>query len=104
MAVEKNTENQSVAKENSKKKAVWLSLLWANVSMLVVVLATVLFMYFDYKHRVKYSTSFSFEISFTPFIVAYIIGMLILWGIIYKYESKDIVKDSQTNQDHNIYY
>ena len=100
-----NTQNKQDIKDNKRKKAVLWSLLWANVSMLGVLGATVLFLYFDYRQKMKnYATSFAFEINPIVIIVAYIIGMLVLWGIIYRYETKELVVKEDPHQNHNIYY
>ena len=104
MVVTNKIENQEQLNNKKRKKAMLWSLLWANVSMMVVVGATVLFLYYDYKQKMKYATSFTFDINPWLLIIAYVIGMLILWGIIYKYETKEIVTVDDKNQNHNIYY
>ncbi len=99
-----NMNNQKQLDKKQRRKAMLWSLLWANVAMLFVVGATLLFQYYDYTKKLKYATSVSIDIDPVVIIVAYIIGMLILWGIIYKHETKEIEIKEDPYQNHNIYY
>lgn len=97
-----NTTNTDDKKKAERKKALWWSLLWSNVAMALVLLATYLFQRYLYTQLISANKLVDIEIN--PLIIGlgYIVGMLILWAIIYKYETKeDDLFDS--NENHNIY-
>jgi len=93
-----------LAKKQKRKKAKLWSLLWANVAMLIVVGATLAFQYYTYTQKLKHATSVIIEINPFLMIGAYIVGMLILWRIIYKYETKELDVQEDPYQNHNIYF
>lgn len=99
-----NTNVLEEAKKQKFKKAKLWSLLWANVAMLFVVGATLGFQYYTYTQKLKHATTVSIEINPFLMIGAYIVGMLILWRIIYKYETKELDVQEDPYQNHNIYY
>lgn len=94
-------QNDEMNKKKQKRKALWWSLLWANVAMLIVLLLTFLFQRYLYT---ELSAHALVDIEINPLVVilGYIVGMLILWAIIYKYETKEDEMFSQ-NENHNIY-
>lgn len=94
-------QNDEMNKKKQKRKALWWSLLWANVAMLIVLLLTFLFQRYLYT---ELSAHALVDIEINPLVVilGYIVGMLILWAIIYKYETKEDDMFSQ-NENHNIY-
>ena len=94
-----NKNRESTVK---KRKAILWSLLWANVAMAVVLFMTFLFQRYLYSQMLK---CMFVDVQINPFIVAagYLVGMLILWGIIYKYETKEDDIFDDPNQNHNIY-
>ncbi len=94
-------QNDDMNKKKQKRKALWWSLLWANVAMLIVLLLTFLFQRYLYT---ELSAHALVDIEINPLVIlgGYIVGMLVLWGIIYKYETKE---DDlfESNENHNIY-
>lgn len=100
--MDKNKKSADSEKKAERKKALWWSLLWSNVAMLVVLLLTFLFQNYLYTQLISANKPVDIEIN--PLIVGlgYIVGMLILWAIIYKYETKEDDLFDQ-NDNHNIY-
>ncbi|MBR2715037.1 MAG: hypothetical protein IKB73_02375 [Ruminococcus sp.] len=94
--------NKNKESKVKKRKAILWSLLWANVAMAVVLFMTFLFQRYLYSQMLK---RMFVDVQINPFIVAagYLVGMLILWGIIYKYETKEDDIFDDPNQNHNIY-
>ncbi len=94
-------QNDDMNKKKQKRKALWWSFLWANVAMLIVLLLTFLFQRYLYT---ELSAHALVDIEINPLVImgGYIVGMLVLWGIIYKYETKE---DDlfENNENHNIY-
>ncbi|MBQ8860122.1 MAG: hypothetical protein IJ015_02145 [Ruminococcus sp.] len=96
-----NNEINSEEKKRERKKALLWSLLWSNVAMIVVLLLTYLFQRYLYT---QLSAHALVDVEINPLVVilGYIVGMLILWAIIYKYETKEDELFTQ-NENHNIY-
>lgn len=87
--------------KNKRKSALW-ALLWANVVMLFVMLGTYFVMRYFYVRMISYAIV-TVQINPVVIIIAYLIGMLILWGIIYKYLVSEPKFEEDTHQNHNIY-
>lgn len=94
-------EKKAKSENNKNKKALWWSLVWANVAMILVLLLTFLFLHYVYQSLIAVTLV---DIAVNPLVVAlgYVVGMLLLWLIIYKYETKE---DTYLTGDenHNIY-
>lgn len=95
-------ENKNIEKKKERTKALWWSLLWSNVVMGIVLLLTYLFQRYLYIQMAAHTLV---EVDINPFVVAggYVVGMLLLWVIIYKYETKEDEAMVDYNRDHNIY-
>lgn len=79
--------------KNEKKKALITALV---VSLVLLVLAVAGTLVFDY-----HVDSIKFDI--IGLIVGHVLGFLMIFVIVYKYEVKDIEIKNEDNQNHNIY-
>lgn len=96
-----NTTNTDTKKKAERKKALWWSLLWSNVAMGLVLLLTFLFLRYVYQ-SLEAVTLVDVAINPLVVILGYVVGMLLLWLIIYKYETKEDTYLSG-DENHNIY-
>ena len=83
-------------------KTLWWSLLWANILMLVVLLLTFLFQRYLYTQMTAHLLV---DIDINPIYIAlgYIVGMLLMWAVVYKLLKDDPVESNDSFQNHNIY-
>ncbi len=95
-------ENKYNENKNKRKKARWWSFLWSNVVMGIVLLLTYLFQRYLYMQMAAHTLV---EVDINPLVIAggYIVGMLLLWLIIFKYETKEDELFDDFNNNHNIY-
>lgn len=95
--------NQNTVKEKRKSnKTLWWSLLWANVLMLVVLLLTYLFQRYLYTQM---SAHLLVDIEINPLfvILGYVVGMLLMWAVVYKFTKTEPPAFDDSKQNHNIY-
>ena len=94
----KNTTND----KRKVNKTLWWSLLWANILMLVVLLLTFLFQRYLYSQMTAYVLV---DIEINPIYIAigYVVGMLLMWGVVYKLLKSDPIESESSFQNHNIY-
>ena len=95
--------DKNTAKEKRKvNKTLWWSLLWANVLMLVVLLLTYLFQRYLYTQM---SAHLLVDIEINPLFVAlgYVVGMLLMWAVVYKLIKTEPTDFDDSKQNHNIY-
>ena len=95
---DKNTTND----KRKERKTLWWSLLWANIVMLVVLLLTFLFQRYLYAQMTAHLVV---DIEINPLYIAlgYIVGMLLMWAVVYKLIKDEPVNFDDSNQNHNIY-
>lgn len=95
---DKNTTND----KRKVNKTLWWSLLWANIVMLVVLLLTFLFQRYLYAQMTAHLVV---DIEINPIYVAlgYIVGLLLMWAVVYKLIKTEPVEIDDSNQNHNIY-
>lgn len=88
--------------EKKKNKTLWWSLLWANVVMLVVLLLTFLFQRYLYAQM---SAHLLVDVEINPLIIAlgYIVGVLLMWAVVYKLLKDEPNDFDSTTENHNIY-
>ncbi len=99
----KNKDNKMIPEKKKKRKALIISFVIANLLMLAVIAATHLFQIYLYNQLATVSTV---QILSNPVHIAigYVVGTLLLFAIIYRYETKEPEKLSdELNQNHNIY-
>ncbi|MBQ2972219.1 MAG: hypothetical protein IJE16_06690 [Ruminococcus sp.] len=94
-------ENKEKSESKVNKKALWWSLLWSNVAMGLVLLLTFLFLRYIYQSLLTVTIV---DIAINPLVIVlgYVVGMLLLWLIIYKYETKEDTYPGGS-ENHNIY-
>lgn len=88
--------------DKKRTKALLWSLMWANVVMLLVMVGTYFAVNYLYNSMKSYVVVLV-NTDISAIIIAYIIGMLILWAIIYKYMVSEPVYKEDPHQNHNIY-
>lgn len=95
-------KTNNIKKKNSKKKTLWWSLLWANVVMLLVLLLTFLFQRYLYAQM---SAHLLVDVEINPLIIAlgYVVGMLLMWAVVYKLLKDEPDDFDSTIKNHNIY-
>ena len=96
------TDVTQLGAEKKKNKTLWWSLLWANVVMLVVLLLTFLFQRYLYAQM---SAHLLVDVEINPLIIAlgYIVGVLLMWAVVYKLSKDEPNEFDNTKHDHNIY-
>ena len=96
------TDNTPKVASKSKNKTLWWSLLWANVVMLIVLLLTFLFQRYLYAQM---SARLLVDVEINPLIIAlgYIVGVLLMWAVVYKLIKVEPAYFDDSNQNHNIY-
>ncbi len=96
------TDVTQLSAEKKKNKTLWWSLLWANVVMLVVLLLTFLFQRYLYAQM---SAHLLVDVEINPLIIAlgYIVGVLLMWAVVYKLLKDEPNDFDNTVENHNIY-
>ena len=79
--------------KNEKKKAMLVALIVSLVLLVVAVAGTLTFDH--YVDSIKFDT--------LGFILGHVLGFLMIFMIVYRYEVKDTESENPENQNHNIY-
>ncbi len=83
-------------------KTLWWSFLWANVVMLLVLILTFLFQRYLYAQMTAHLLV-DIEINPLFVILGYIVGMLLMWAVVYKLIKTEPLDFDDSKQNHNIY-
>lgn len=95
---DKNTTNG----KRKVNKTLWWSLLWANIVMLVVLLLTFLFQRYLYAQMTAHLVV-DVDINLFYIAIGYVVGLLLMWAVVYKLLKDEPVESQNSSQNHNIY-
>ncbi|MBQ8539535.1 MAG: hypothetical protein IJ433_07775 [Ruminococcus sp.] len=95
---DKNTTNG----KRKVNKTLWWSLLWANIVMLVVLLLTFLFQRYLYAQMTAHLVV-DVDINLFYIAIGYVVGLLLMWAVVYKLLKDEPTQSQNSSQNHNIY-